>query len=105
MGSHDGSSWTPTVPSNACERIRFRANVNSPQPAVLNNLRLGDELDVRLQTVPTIAVMVLHLGTPVGALTGMQVSQLIGCIQNGFEYSATIVSIDRGNWTVEISHK
>lgn len=100
-----GSGWTPTVPSSPCERINFRANINSPQPAVLGSLRLSSELDVKLQTVPAISVVVEYAGAIAGSLTGTEVSKLINCIQNGFEYSATIVTIDKGNYTVQVTPK
>lgn len=102
-GSKGG--WAPTVPSSPCERINFRANINSPQPAVLGPLGLRTELDVKLQTAPTISVIVEYIGVTAGALTGTEVSKLINCIQNGFEYSATIVSIDKGNYTVQVMLK
>lgn len=102
-GSKGG--WRPTVPSNPCERINFRANINSPQPAVLGPLGITTELEVKLQTAPTISVIVEYRGDIAGSLTGTQVSALINCIQNGFVYSATIVSIDRGNYTVQVTIK
>lgn len=100
-----GGGWTPTVPSSPCERINFRANINSPQPAVLGPLGLGTELDVKLQTIPTISVVMEYSGAIAGSLTGTEVSKLINCIQNGFEYSATIVTIDKGNYTVQVTPK
>lgn len=102
-GSKGG--WRPTVPSNPCERINFRANINSPQPAVLGSLGITTELEVKLQTAPTISVIVEYRGDIAGSLTGTQVSALINCIQNGFVYSATIVSIDKGNYTVQVTIK
>jgi hypothetical protein len=102
-GSKGG--WTPTVPSSPCERINFRASINSPQAAILTPLELKKILDVKLQTKPTISVVVEYEGAIAGSLTGTEVSNIINCIQNGFEYSATIVAIDKGNYTVQVTSK
>jgi hypothetical protein len=72
---------------------------------VLGPLGLGTELDVKLQTIPTISVVMEYSGAIAGSLTGTEVSKLINCIQNGFEYSATIVTIDKGNYTVQVTPK
>lgn len=100
-----GGGWTPTVPSSPCERINFRANINSPQPAILNLLKVTDVLDVKLRTTPVVSIIVEYAGNFAGSLTGTEISKLIMCIQNGFEYSATIVTIDKGNFTVQVTPK
>jgi hypothetical protein len=104
MGGSVSNGWTPTAPSNPCERIAFRASLNSPQPAVIATLNVGDVLDVALQTVPTTAVITLFNGVIAGALTGTQVNALVNCIQNGFQYNATVVSISGGNCVVDVRH-
>lgn len=104
MGGSGSGGWTPTVPSNPCERLKFRANVNSPQPTMIAALRLADVLSVSLQTTPSTAVIVSVRGTPVGALTGAKVAELVNCLQNGFQYVATVVSLQGGNCTVEVAH-
>lgn len=103
--SGSGRVICPTVPSSPCERINFRASINSPQPDVVQNLGLRTILDVRLERTTPITVVVTHNGIIAGSLTGAKVNELITCIQNGFEYSAAIVSIEHGNYTVQVSSK
>lgn len=105
MGGTGSGSWTPNVPSSPCERVNFRATINSPQPAVIASLKLGDSLDVALQTTPTTVIVVLHDGLVAGSLAGTGVMQLISCIQNGFTYEATVVAINGANCTVQVTPK
>ncbi len=104
MGGSGSGGWTPTPPKNSCEKIAFRANVNSPQPAVLASLQVGHVLNVRLQISPATAVIVEHAGAAVGALTGAAVNELVNCLQNGYTYTASVVSITGGNCTVDVRH-
>jgi len=104
MGGSGGGGWTPTTPSNPCERIKFRTTINSPQPAIVPSLKPGDVLQVMLQTTPMIAVIVLFNGAVVGALVGTQVNGLVNCIQNGYQYEATVFSVAGGNCVVDVSH-
>lgn len=101
-GSGSSGGWTPSAPSNPCDRINFRTVINSPQP-IVSTLKLQDVLDVRLQTLPVLAVVVELRGTIVGALTGSQVNSLVSCLQNGYTYAATVVAISGGSCTVQVS--
>jgi hypothetical protein len=103
-GSGSGGSWVPTAPSNQCVRLAFRASINSPQPNIVSSLTIGNVLDVKLQTTPTIAVIAVLAGTAVGALTGTQVNALVNCIQNGYRYEATVVAVVGGKCTVDVRH-
>ena len=103
--SGSGRVICPTVPSSPCERINFRASINSPKPEVLRNLGIRTDLDVRLELTTPISVIVTYGEAVAGSLTGTKINELIMCIQNGFEYSATIVSIEKGNYTVQVTIK
>lgn len=104
MGGSGSTGWVPTAPSNQCERLAFRAIINSPQPGIIPSLTTGNVLKVKLQTTPTIAVIAELAGTLVGALTGTRVNELVNCIQNGYEYEATVVAVVGGKCTVDVSH-
>lgn len=104
MGGSGSGGWTPTAPSSDCIRIKFRTTINSPQPAVVSTLKPGDVLDVRLQTSPTTTVVVEFNNSVAGALIGTQVNALVNCIQNGYRYKATVVSVSGGNCVVDVAH-
>lgn len=103
-GSGSSGGWVPSAPSNACERINFRAVINSPQP-IVSTLKVQDVLAVKLQTTPAPAVVVEFQGTIVGALTGAHVNSLVNCLQNGYTYEAIVVAIAGGSCTVQVSAK
>ncbi len=102
MGGSGTGGWTPSSPSNPCGELSFRSVVNSPQPAVISRLVVGDVLEVKLQTNPQNAVVVEHQGTVAGALTGTKVNALINCLQNGYTFEAEVISIVGGNCNVEV---
>lgn len=104
MGGSNSRGWVPTAPSNQCERIAFRATINSPQPNIVPNLQPGNILVVRLQTTPTITVIAELSGVVVGTLTGTRVNELVNCIQNGYQYQATVFSVVGGKCTVDVRH-
>lgn len=103
--SGSGRTRCPILPTNPCDRINFRASINSPKPEVLRNLGISTVLDVKLELTTPITVVVTHSGVTAGSLTGTRVNELITCMQNGFEYSAAIVNIENGNYTVQVSAK
>jgi len=100
MGGSSSSGWSPTVPSNPCERINIRANINSPQAEALQELELNNILTVSLQQTPQISIIVSSDSHIIGSLTGPSITQLINCIENGHQYSATVVDLDGGSCVV-----
>jgi hypothetical protein len=97
-----GSGWTPTPAGNPCNTLSFRSAVNSPQPALLANLKVGSVLKVKLQTSPQTAVIVEHKTKTVGALTGPKVARLIDCLLNGYTFEADVLSVAGGECQVEV---
>jgi hypothetical protein len=102
MGGSGSGGWTPSAPSSPCDELSFRSIVNSPQPAVISQLSQGDVLNVRLQAAPQTAVVVEYNGAVAGTLAGVQVSSLINCLQNGYDFVAEVRSIVGGKCTVEV---
>lgn len=88
-----------------CSSIRFTAVLNSPQPSVISTLSAGDVLEVSIHSGSSISVVVSKNGTPAGSITGQYLSDLLSCIQNGYDYEATVISISGGQCTVEVSCK
>lgn len=102
MGGSSSSGWSPTVPSSPCERINIRAGVNSPQAEALKDIKLNDVLTLSLQQTPQISIIVSSDSHVVGSLTGPTIIQLINCIENGHQYSATVVDLDGGSCVVQV---
>lgn len=79
------------------------APLNSPQPAVIATLGLGDVLTVNLNRHgPNPVLEVLSNGQRAGALTHRNHVRIIGCIDGGRAYRAVVVSIRGGAVEVRI---
>jgi hypothetical protein len=104
MGGSGSGGYTPTAPRNPCENLSFQAAINSPQAKVLNQLKLGSVLDVRLNKTGT-GVEVDFGKQTAGSLTGTQVAQLVNCLVSGFQYEATVVTLNGGNCVVRVDAK
>ena len=102
MSGSGSVGWTPSTPKNRCDQLSFLSTISSPQPAVIVQLSLGDELRVKLQVAPQTAVVVEYKGSVAGALTGTQLSSLINCLQNGYDFVAKVTAIGGGKCTVEV---
>lgn len=90
-----------------CLKYVERVQLSSPVPAVVSGLAVGDLLDVRLfQTgAVTIIEAIAATGSVAGSLVPSKMAQLLNCLRDGVEYSAHILSIDRGLVRVEIRPK
>jgi hypothetical protein len=104
MGGSGSGGYKPSAPTSPCARLTFQATINSPKPALLTQLKVGDLLDVVLNPQGQ-GVILEHNTQPAGSLTGTQVAQLINCINSGFEYQAIVVQINGGQCVVRIEPK
>ena len=77
--------------------------LNSPQPAVVATLNVGDVMDVSLDTSAARPVLeVQHLGRRAGALTHRNHLRLINCISGGRTYQAVVVRKSGGAIEVRV---
>ena len=104
MGGSGSGGYRPSAPSNPCANLTFRATINSPKPAVVGALQVGDVLDVVLDP-ESHSVSLLHNRQTAGSLTGTHVAQLINCINNGFDYQAEVVQLNGGQCVVQVEPK
>jgi hypothetical protein len=97
-----GAGGTGTDP---CAIIQD-APINSPKP-IVTTLSVGDVLDVRVTGTAPYRVLEVRTvtGTPVGSLTHRGHIQLIGCIDQGNEYSAEVIQLSGGSVIVRIERK
>jgi len=103
-GSGGGGGGGPDGPVLACEDLVIRAQIASPKAAVVSKLKVGDALDVEVQTIGgTAVVMLLSRGKLAGGLAAPNLSRLRECIEGGTTYQATIAAISGAqiNVTVE----
>jgi hypothetical protein len=99
-----GGSPSPTpTPTPSCEAVRT-APLNSPQPAVVATLKVGDRLYVVLDMSSGRPVLQVRdaTGAVAGSLTFLGHLALIDCISQGFSYEAVVLTISGGNIQLRI---
>lgn len=75
-----------------CDIIQS-APLNSPRPATVQNIRVGDILDVVLNTSGARPVLEVHLrGAVAGSLTHTGHVSIIDCIRSGHRYVADVIA-------------
>lgn len=91
--------------SSPCDTLRFDSQLSSPQAAVVKALNVNDVL--LIVVVPMngqVVVQVLSHGQPAGGLTGPEATQLRNCIEQGHNFTATVLQIVSGQVRVRVEH-
>lgn len=102
--SRSSEEWRGSAPSgdDKCA-ITEQTILNSPVPAVVAGLSVGDILLVDLETQPRNRVVAKSAaGAVAGAITSVSLVDIIECIQNGSVYEAEVLSINSGKVEIEI---
>jgi hypothetical protein len=102
-GGGGGGTYSPPDTGVSCANLKFDAPLQSVDPDAVRGLAEGDELTVRLGTADgaSIVEVVTGVGDYVGALID-RIADLLRCIQDGYEYVATVISIDGGDVRVRV---
>ena len=86
-----------------CERVRFEAQITSPQGPVVATISIGDVLDVTTVTMQNVLVVqVMKNGKVAGGLAGPDARRLRNCMEQGYSYHATVVSVLGGQVRVRV---
>lgn len=83
-----------------CASIKFDAFLSSVDPGVAAKVEVNDVLPIELRTDPRALVVVVD-GEVLGAIT-RKVRELLRCIQQQVQFSATIKSITGGDIEVQV---
>lgn len=100
-GGGGGGYGGPTRQGSDCNIVE-RVPLNSPQPAVVRTLKVGDVLDVEELNQALIA---RHQGAIAGSLTPQRLLDLLDCIERGNVYVAVVCKVKGGLCEVEIHPK
>ena len=104
-GSGGGGSGGGHDDESPCDKVRFEAQLTSPQPAVVVTLTVGDVLDIAIVTMKgQVVVQVLKNGKVVGGLAGPDATRLRNCIEQGHHYKAAVRGISGGQIRVLVEH-
>jgi len=84
--------------------INETAPVNSPQPAVVRTLSVGDVLAVQVAGAPPRRTLqVVAPAGVAGSLTHRGALALVNCIDAGHSYEAEVITLNGGQVTVRIT--
>jgi len=99
MSGHSGSGPGGGVVAASCETLSGLTQLNSPQPNVVQQLSVGDNLDLILQAT----IVEAHFnGNAAGTITWTLLARLIECMDEGYSYIAQVRSINGGIVQVHI---
>jgi hypothetical protein len=87
----------------ACERLVIETILSSPKANVVAKLQVGYILDVRLEEQAGTVVVALYFGAEkAGGITSASTNRLRECIDQGTQYTATVMSVVSGQINVRI---
>lgn len=90
--------------ASSCESLVITTQLNSPKPAVVENIGVGDELDVdTMQLGSTTTVVARFGGDLAGGIASPDLQRLRECLADGTRYVATVIGKSDGQVTVRIS--
>ena len=84
--------------------LSFQTTIFGPVPGVADHLSVGEVLTVVLTATPTSQVGVFTSAlAQAGSIGGArQLPTLIGCLQNGVNYSADVISVNGSNVGIRV---
>jgi hypothetical protein len=96
----------PEIDQFPCDALRFDAQLTSPQPAVVAQIRVGDDLEVDVVTMNAQRIVrVVKNSAVAGGLAGPDATRLRQCMEAGHAYRATALSINGGQVRVRVEHR
>ena len=87
-----------------CDQLVFQAILQSPEPTVVGQLKKDDILEV-IAAGDTGPVNAVHSEHGIAGSIVSNISNLLDCLTNGFEYSASVLESQGGRVTVEVRPK
>jgi len=89
-----------------CASLIEETVLNSPNPKVVEKLRVGDVLELHLQkTGKAVALYAMRGAEAAGSITSSLLSKIIDCINDGFEYVAVVQKVSGGACRIQIRPK
>lgn len=104
-GSGNGSNGGSPGSSTRCQDINTITHIATPNPQILEKVKVGDYLDLTLRTSTGPIQAVTNTGEIVGSILTVTISQLINCINEGVQFHAKVLSKNGGDCKVLITPK
>jgi len=105
-GSNGGGGYSGVYDDETpCEKLRFEAQISSPQPIIVATLIAGDALDISVANMKgQIVVQVIKGDQVAGGLAGPDATRLRNCLDKGHQYRATVRTINGGQVRIFVEH-
>lgn len=104
-GSSSGPIISGTGVNDDCSTLVINTNISSPQANILQNLNVGDFLEIELASDQGPINVFTGNRRLVGNIISREQVKLLKCILKGTDYQAEILSINGGQCTIQISAK
>lgn len=97
-GNSGGNPYMGGSPSQNvdCKKTRGRGLVNSPDPSVLVKLSVKDTLTITIKSVTGPIIAKTSSGEDLGSVLTTIMSEIIHCINEGYEFEGEILNISGG---------
>jgi hypothetical protein len=103
MSGSGGGGGGSTDRAVDCATVKFSTVLASPVPEVIAELQISDVLELSLRgTTPPIIQALDPAGRVAGAIAVSNVTRLIECIRQGYEYVAIVASVNGGEVKVTV---
>jgi len=97
MSGHGSGGWVNEPAGDNCETLSEQTTLNSPNRAVLSDVRKGDVLDVTMRRIgKAVVIEALHNGQVAGTITSSIIQRLAECVEKGHSYVAEVTDEVRG---------
>lgn len=104
-GSSESGGGISNTNESPCDKLRFEAQLTSPQPPVVETLEVRDVLDIVVVNMKgQIVVQVLKSGQVAGGLAGPDATRLRNCMDQSHQYKASVRFINGGQVRVLVEH-
>lgn len=102
-GSGGGGGGGGDQPKIECEFLAFETQLTSPKATVVAKLKPNDVLQIELRSPGGTAVVAAIFESEIaGGITAQDVQRLRECLQEGYEYRATVISVKEGQVRVRV---
>ncbi|MGO1660119.1 MAG: hypothetical protein ACTHYN_16110 [Marinobacter sp.] len=103
-GSSHYSQYSGDGSADTCEKLNFTTQLASPKEEVVEQLEVGDLLDIISgQQNGQSVVQAVWRGQVAGGVADQRLQQLRHCLTEGFTYEALVLSVDNGQVRIRIS--
>lgn len=102
-GGGGGGGGFSAPPAGPCQNLVVETAIQSPDPRIVPHLTQGQVLDVRLEAQGTAPTVFLYYNDQrAGTLVFTGLPRLIQCLQDGYDFAATVMRVSGPDCQVRV---